>query len=131
MKDVFITSTLKTEWNIRFNHKLCKKLEEKGVKCHLPQKDTKQDGSELDKYNQNIEGIKNSKKVLTIGINESINCGLETGFAFGSGKEVILITKKGNKISTMSLGMYCKIFELEDPDNIEEYLDDLIKIITK
>lgn len=64
MKDIFITSTLKSEWNRTFNLRLCQKIEEKGVKCHLPQRDTKQDGSDLNKFNQNIEGIKNFEKSL-------------------------------------------------------------------
>jgi len=126
MKDVFITSTLKSSWNRDFNPRLCQKLEEKGVVCHLPQRDTKQDGSERDKFDQNIEGIKNSRKVLTIGVNESINWGLETGYAFGSGKKVILLTKREHQIPTMSLGMYSRILEVDDLNKIDDYLDELI-----
>ncbi|EKE06852.1 MAG: hypothetical protein ACD_18C00257G0006 [uncultured bacterium] len=129
MKDVFITSTLKSEWNRNFNPQLCRKLEEKGVNCHLPQRDTKQDGSELDKYNQNIEGIKNSKKVLTIGANESINWGLETGYAFGSGKKVIYLTTDDHSIPVMSLGMYENIIKVKSLDNFNEYIDNLVKVI--
>jgi len=129
MKDVFITSTLKSEWNRQFNPILCQKLEEKKVICHLPQRDTKQNGSELDKFNQNIESINNSKKIITIGINESINWGLETGYAFGLGKKIILLTDKDHQIPTMSLGMYHKILKIDDLNDFEKYLDELIKII--
>ncbi len=129
MKDVFITSTLKSEWNRGFNYRLCQKLEEKSIVCHLPQRDTKQDGLESDKFNQNIEGINNSKKVLAIGVNESINWGLETGYAFGSGKKIILLTKTDHQIPTMSLGMYYKILKVDDLDKVDNYLDELIKYI--
>lgn len=129
MKDVYITSTLKLEWNRNFNPQLCQKLEEKGVNCHLPQRDTKQDGSELDKYNQNIEGIKQSKKVLAIGANESINWGIETGYAFGSGKKVILLTTDDHQIPVMSLGMYENIIKVKNLDDFSEYIDTLAKII--
>ena len=40
MKDIFITSTLKSEWNVGFNPKLCQALEKSGLSCHLPQRDT-------------------------------------------------------------------------------------------
>lgn len=129
MKDVYITSTLKSEWNRNFNPQLCQKLEEKGVNCHLPQRDTKQDGSELDKYNQNIEGIKQSKKVLAIGANESINWGIETGYAFGSGRNVILLTTDDHQIPVMSLGMYENIIKVKNLDDFREYIDTLAKII--
>jgi hypothetical protein len=72
-KNIYISSTLKFEWNLNFNHLLCDKLEKRGIICHLPQRDTKQDGTDLDKFSQNIEGIKNSEKILAIGVNESIN----------------------------------------------------------
>ena len=53
-KNIYITSTLKSEWNLTFNSLLCDKLEEIGIACHLPQRDTKQDGTDLDKFSQNI-----------------------------------------------------------------------------
>ncbi len=129
MKDIFITSTLKSERNRVFNPKLCQRLEEKKVKCHLPQRDTNQKGSDLDKFKQNIEGIKNAKKVLSIGLNETVNWGLETGFAFGSGKEVILLTERGHQIPVMSLGMYSRVLEVENLDDIDKYIDELICFI--
>jgi hypothetical protein len=72
-KDIYITSTLKAERNRDFNPLLCKNLEEKGIICHLPQRDTNQEGTEENKYSQNIDGMENANKILAIGINESIN----------------------------------------------------------
>ena len=129
MKDIYITSTLKFEWNREFNPKLCQKLEERGVVCHLPQRDTNQSGTEFDKYEQNIRGIDNSAKVLAIGVNESINWGLEVGYAFGIKKEVILLLDKEHQIPTMSLGLYSKILKVDNLDDIENYIDELVESI--
>ena len=131
MKDVFITSTLKSEWNKSFNPLLCQKLEENNILCHLPQRDTNQDGSYSEKYTQNIDGINNSKRVLSIGINESVNWGLETGYSFGIGKKVILLTDKDHFIPVMSLGMFYKIIKVTNFDDFSSYLDDLIEALTK
>jgi len=131
MKDIFITSTLKSEWNRNFNPLLCQKLEKEGIKCHLPQRDTNQNSTEIDKYKQNIDGIKNSKKILAIGANESINWGLEVGYAFGLRKNIILLTNEDLEIPTMSLGMYYKVIRVNNLDNVDDYLNKLIEIILK
>lgn len=128
-KNIYITSTLKSEWNRNFNPLLCDKLEKKGITCHLPQRDTKQDGTELDKFSQNIEGINNSDQILAIGINESINWWLEVGYGFGSEKKIILLTDKEHSIPIMSLEMYYKILRVDKLDDIDGYIDDLVHII--
>lgn len=128
-KDVFITSTLKSEWNREFNPILCKKIEEKWIKVHLPQRDTLQKWTELDKFNQNIEWINNSKKVIAIWNNESINRWLEVGYSFGKNKDIILLINKNHTIPTMSLGMFSDIIEAEELEDIDLYIDDLVKII--
>ncbi len=130
-KDVFITSTLKSERNRNFNPLLCEKLETKWIICHLPQRDTKQNGTELDKFNQNIDGINNSKKVIAIWFNESINWWLEIWYTFGSKKEIILLTDKEHISPTMSLWMYNEIFRVENLNDLDNYIDDLINIIKK
>lgn len=130
-KDIFITSTLKSEWNREFNPILCKKLEEKGIKVHLPQRDTFQDWTELDKFNQNIKGINNSKKVIAIWNNESINWWLEVGYSFGQNKKIILLINKDHVIPTMSLGMFSDIIEAENLNDIDVYIEELAQIILK
>lgn len=73
MRDIFITSTLHNNWNVTFNPKLCEELEQRGISCHLPQRDTNQDGKSKDIFLQNINGIKESKKLLAIALNVSPN----------------------------------------------------------
>ena len=125
-KDVYITSTLKSERNRNFNPLLCQKLEEKGITCHLPQRDTNQKGTEEDKFSQNIDGIKDSNSILAIGINESINRWLEVGYGFGCQKKIILLTDKNHTIPTMSLGMFDNIVRVENIDDIDGYIDRLL-----
>lgn len=129
MKDIFITSTLKSDWNLQFNPLLCAKLEEKGVDCYLPQRDTDQEGDFDYKYEQNIGNINNVRRVLAIWANESINRWLETGYAFGSGKEVILLTDKDHFIPVMSRGMYYKVLKVDNLDDVDSYIDELVDII--
>ena len=128
-KKIYITSTLKSEWNRTFNSLLCNKLEKIGITCHLPQRDTKQDGTDLDKFSQNIEGIKNSDQILAVGMNESINWWLEVGYGFGSEKKIILLTNKEHSTPIMSLEMYYKILRVDNLDDMDEYIDDLVRII--
>jgi len=129
MKDVFITSTLKFEWNSEFNSLICQKLEEKWITCHLPQRDTHQNLSELDKYNQNIHSILHSYKVIVVWMNESINWWLEVGYSFGLGKKIILLTHDDHVAPTMSLGMYHKIITVKNLNDYESYIGELIEII--
>lgn len=129
MKDIFISSTLKSEWNKRFNIEICKKLEEALVVCYLPQRDTSQGSSEMEIYKQNIDGIKKARKVLAVWLNESINWWLEIGYSFGSWKDVILLTQKNHQIPVMSYGMFSNILEVENLDNIDDYLKELIQFI--
>jgi hypothetical protein len=131
MKDVFITSTLKAEWNRKFNPLLCEKLEEHGVKCYLPQRNTDQEAELAEKYEQNTQGIRDSKKLISVGVNESINWGIETGYAYGLGKEVILVTEKDHFIPVMSRGMYKRVFEVEDLEDFDSYIADLAEEVLK
>jgi hypothetical protein len=125
MKDVFVTSTLKSEWNRVFNPALCSALEGVGVSVHLPQRDTEQTGTELDKFHQNIDGINDSRRVIAVGLNESINWGLEVGYSYGSGKQIILLTTSDHVIPTMSLGMYWEIIRVDNLDELDTYLEEL------
>ena len=129
-KDIFITSTIHSDWNIKFNPILCKALEEKGVTCHMAQRDTNQNSTKMDIYNQNIDGIKNSKKILAIGENETINWGVEVGYAFGIKKNIILLTSNEHNIPVMVSGMFNKILRVRDLGVIEKYIDELISAIS-
>lgn len=127
MKNLFITSTLHSDWNVLFNPKLCEALEKRGVQCHLPQRDTNQAGSFEEKFQQNINGIKNSEKLLCIAENESVNWGGEVGFANGINKKIIALKNKNHDIPLMLRYMIDNVVEADDINNIEEYIDELVK----
>ena len=129
MKDLFITSTLHSDWNLVFNPKLCKVLEDRGISCHIPQRDTDQEANNEEKFRQNIEGIKNSHKLLAVCKNYTPNFGLEVGFAYGLGKDIIFLTDNEINIPLMIKGATNKILEVKDIDVIDSYIDDLLKII--
>ena len=129
MKDLFITSTLHADWNVSFNPKLCEALEKRGINCHLPQRDTNQHGTKEDIFLQNINGIKNSKKVLGVALNESVNWGGEIGFAFGINKKIIALKTKNHEIPLMLRYMVSDYLEVDDIDDIESYIDQLIEKI--
>ncbi len=131
MKKLFITSTLHSEWNFSFNPKLCDALEKEGIKCHLPQRDTDQKGSREGVFQQNIDGIKNSEKVLCIALNESVNWGGEVGFAHGINKKIIALKDKNHEIPLMLRYMIDDVVEVDDINNIEKYVNKLIEKIKK
>lgn len=129
MKHVFITSTLHNDWNKAFNPKLCAALEAKGITCHLPQRDTDQASGPEAKYTGNHAGIHGAKKMLGIAENESVNWGGEMGYAFGIGKEIIALQKKGHEIPITLRYMVKHLVEVDDLDDIERYIDKLVEKI--
>jgi len=131
MKNLFITSTLRFPWNVNFNPNLCSALESKGISCHLPQRDTNQNATHEEIFQQNIDGIKNSEQVLCVAMNESVNLGGEVGFAFGINKRIIALKSKDHEIPLMLSYMISEVVEVEDMDNIEEYIDLLVGKIQK
>jgi len=131
MTNLFITSTLHSDWNVLFNPKLCNALEQRAVKCHLPQRDINQTGNFEEKFQQNIKGIKNSEKLLCIAENESVNWGGEVGFAHGIGKKIIALKTKNHDIPLILKYMIDDIVEADDLNNIDAYIDELVVRIKK
>jgi hypothetical protein len=131
MTNIFITSTLHSDWNISFNPKLCEALEKRGVTCHLPQRDTDQNGGFEDKFHQNINGIKNAEKLLCIAENESVDWGGEVGFAYGLNKKIIALKTKEHEIPLMLRFMVDEVVEADDLNNIASYIDELVEKVKK
>jgi hypothetical protein len=131
MKNLFITSTLHSDWNVSFNPKLCETLGKRGIQCHLPQRDTNQDGGFEEKFQQNINGIKNSEKLLCIAENESVNWGGEVGFAYGIGKTIIALKNRNHDIPLMLRYMVKEVVEADDLNDIEAYIDELVQRVKK
>jgi len=131
MKKIYITSTLKNDWNRNFNKRICELLENYGFDCYLPQRDTDQTSDRLTRYSQNIEAIRECETLLAIGENESINWGLEVGYAYGIGKKIVILCEERHESPVMSLGMTTNVFKVEGLDKIEGYFDQLITKLPK
>ena len=131
MKDVFITSTLHTEWNIKFNPRLCEALESVDISCHLPQRDTDQSKPPENKAQQNLDGINNSQLLLCVAENETPNWGVEVTYAYCHNKKIIALMKRGHEIPLMVNGMIAEIIEVDDLEAIEDYLAKLKQTINK
>jgi len=129
MNKIFITSTLHHDWNLDFNPKICRALEQKNILCHLPQRDTNQSGTPEEKFTQNFEGIKNSSKLLAIAKNESINWGVEVGFAGGLNKKIVTLSEKGHDLPLMARGVVTKQIVVDDINKISAYIDELAEAL--
>ncbi len=127
---VYIDSRISPEWNANFNPELCKALEEQGINCYLPQRDTNQDGSREERFHQNIEGIKKSDIVLAVAFDESPNWGVEIGYAYGIKKKIVILKSKKHTIPLMAEYMANKVMVVEDLEKIHTYIDDLIEALT-
>jgi nucleoside 2-deoxyribosyltransferase len=128
MKTVFISSTLKSEWNLAFNKRLCSCLEQKGLACFLPQRDVLS-GSVQAIFEQNIRAINQADVVVVIAVNESPSLGLEAGYAYGIRKRMLMLTFKDHALPEMFAGMDVEILRVTDLDRIDEYLDALLEKI--
>ncbi|MDP2685055.1 MAG: hypothetical protein Q8P20_08545 [bacterium] len=129
MKDIFITSTLHTNWNMEFNPKLCAALESSKISCHLPQRDTDQSESPENIAQQNLDGIKNSELLLCVAENETPNWGVEVTYAYCHNKKIIALMKRGHELPLMVSAMITETIEVDDPENIGDYLSNLKQII--
>lgn len=130
MSNIYIDSTLHNEWNYQFNPKLCAALERKGVNVYLPQRDTNQTASKDKKFRQNYQGMEFSEKLLVVVVNESPNWGAELGFCHGQRKPIIILAVEDHEIPLMGEFMATSIFRVKNLDCIEDYINELVKVIT-
>lgn len=131
MTKVYIDSTLQHDWNVNFNLQLCQKLEESGIDCYLPQRNTNQQGEPVAKFKQNISGIKETDVLLAVSNNESPNWGVEIGFAHGQGKRIVLLTTNNHPVPLMAEFLADKIVQVEDLDDISSYVGRLVSVINQ
>ncbi len=129
MKNIYLSSTLKKDWNLNFNKELAEALEKAGLTVYLPQRDTDQeDGLDLI-FKQDINGMAEADKILVVVKNASENLWLEVGWAYAKNKPIIILADETDFIPVFGKKMAIKIIKVESLDNIKSYTDDLIKII--
>jgi nucleoside 2-deoxyribosyltransferase len=125
MADVFITSTLKSKWNLDFAPRLCAALEMRGISCHLPQRDTNQAGDAESKCRENLTALANAQILLGVLLNATINSGLEFGYAHGIGKPLVFLTDENHPVPVMAETMYSQVIKVKNMDDISIYIDNL------
>lgn len=130
MTDIFLTGTFRNDWNKEFNLKLIKLLEERGYSVYAPQRDSEQKGGRKKIFEQNVKGIDNSKIVIAIGAKtQSANWGFEIGYAFKTGKPVIILTDSEHPVELMPEGAAAKIIIPEDIESFGSYFEGLANSI--
>lgn len=130
MNDIYLTSTFTNQWNVEFNSIIGDALEKKGIKCYLPHRDTDQiNGTDEEKFRQDIEGINSSAIILAVAFNESPNWGAELGYAYGINKPILALSSKNHVVPLICKGMLTDIVKVEDIDTIDDYIDLLVEKI--
>ena len=130
MPDVYLTSTLRTEWNRAFTVQLCQELEKQGFSVYLPQRDTHQRGTPHDICHQNLEGIRNSSKLLAVCTNASPNWGVEVGYAHAIGKKIIALSLENDTVPEMTTSMIWQHIRT-DLNQLNQYVSGLAELIRK
>lgn len=130
MKKIFISATLRTEQNCRFNKALCNFLENHNYEVFLPQRDV-DTSTRFSISNDNLEAIAKSDVFISIANTESPNLAFETGFAYALKNSIILIKNVNFIMPDMFYGITTnsKILEVSDLNNIEEYENKLVNRI--
>ena len=131
MKHIFISSTLKSEWNQKFNPKLADILEKMGFETYLPQRDTNQSGTRETVFFENIRGIREAKVLIAVCLNESPNLGAEIAFAHSNGIKTVLLTTGEHEIPWMLHGFGHEIVRVKDLEDTRDLADQLNKVFAK
>ncbi|MEN9327706.1 MAG: hypothetical protein RI947_514 [Candidatus Parcubacteria bacterium] len=130
MKQLFITGTFRNDWNKAYNLRLAEALEKKGLTLFLPQRDAEQLGNRKETFLQDVKGVDNAQILVAIGTKtQTANWGFEIGYAYKSGKPVIVITDNEHAVELMCEGAAAKVIIPENIDEIEKYIDDLVTAI--
>lgn len=130
MRDIFITSTFRNEWNKDFNLKLVNLLESSGFTVFLPQRDSAQRGNGRETFAQDMAGVDSCNMIVAIGSKtQTANWGFEIGYAYKSGKPVIVLTDHEHPIELLPQNAAVQVIEVENLDNTSEYIERLIAAI--
>lgn len=124
---VFISSTLRNDWNREYNVQLCERLQSRGIECFLPQREA-DTSSTQQIFVSNIVAIREATAVLSLVLNESPSLGVEAGYAYGINKTLVLLIVSGHTMPDMFAGMdepsvRMVVPDLDDVDSYIELLD--------
>lgn len=127
MKQLFITGTFRNDWNKEFNLRLAEALEKKGLTLFLPQRDAEQLGNRKQTFQHDVAGVDNAQMIVAIGTRtQTANWGFELGYAYKTGKPIVVITDREHPVELMCEGAAAEIIIPDDIDNIESYIEDIL-----
>ncbi len=129
MRNIYLTSTFRHEWNRNFNPLIGQVLLETGFSCHLPKMYEPEKETEGDVFKRDIDGINDAEVVLAIAENESPNWGAEVGYAYGIKKPIIALADKNHQIPLVLNGMITEVVCVEDLNEVGAYIGKLSLVI--
>jgi len=121
---LYIDSTLKSEWNLSYNERICQALEQQGITCYLPQRDTDQSADREQIFKQNVKALGESTHLLVIANNETPNWGTEIGLSYGK-RKIIILALSAHQLPLMAEFLADEIVLVDDFETIETYLEQL------
>ncbi len=130
MTDIFLTGTFRNPWSKDFNLKLATMLEENGLKVFLPQRDSEQLGDRKKTFEQDVKGLEPASMLVAVGAKmQSANWGFEIGYAFKSGKPVIILIGPEDRVELMPEGASQKVIKVSDLENLDSFKAELLETI--
>ncbi len=131
MKDIFITSTFRNDWNRAFNTRLAEMFEAQGLAVFLPQRNSEQVGNRRETFLQDVAGIDQCKMIVAVGSKtQTANWGFEIGYAYQK-KPIMVITDQEHPVELMPEGAVNRIMVVKDLENTSEYFEELALNIKK
>lgn len=131
MKDVYITSIMRHDSHLEFNIKLCLELEKKGLYCHFPPRDSKHHISPDNQLKYFLKDILTARKLLATNYPDSFGWEKEIEIAKENNKEIIVLSDYKSKLSPKVTISAHNILIVQNIDNLDNYINRLIKIIKK
>src|SRR3989344_544048 len=122
MTNIYLSSTLKNDWNLEFNQKITENLEKSGLTVYLPQRDTNQQGDLDVIFKEDIKGMENARTLLVVAKNASENSWLEVGWGYAKGKPIMILADEADFIPAFAEKMATEIIKVKNLENIEKYI---------
>ncbi len=131
MRNIYLTSTFRHQWNRDFNPLIGEALTSVGFSCHLPTifDPAKETAGAI--FKRDIDGINDSEIILAIAENESPNWGGEVGYAYGIKKPIVALADKNHQIPLILHGMIAEVVCVDNLNDINSYIDNLSAVIKK
>ena len=127
MTNIYLSSTLKNDWNLEFNQKITENLEKSGLTVYLPQRDTNQQGDLDVIFKEDIKGMENARTLLVVAKNASENLWLEVGWGYAKDKLIMILADEADFVPAFAEKMATEIIKVKNFEDMEDYIGKLIE----